>query len=109
MRWSDSLEIGAKGLLLRKFRSLLSTLGIVFGVAAVISMMSIGEGARREAVEQIKLLGTNNIRIKRLPLTGERRAQTERPVSHGPTQDDALLIPQSLPPPPRVAPRQFLH
>jgi hypothetical protein len=45
LHWSDSLAIGVKGRL-RKHRALLSTLGIVFGVAAVISMMSIGEGAR---------------------------------------------------------------
>ena len=78
MHWSDSISIGVKGLLLRKLRSLLSTLGIIFGVAAVIAMISIGEGARREAVEQIKLLGTNNIRIKQLQLTGEKRDEAER-------------------------------
>ena len=71
-------------------------------------MMSIGEGARREAVEQIKLLGTNNIRIKRLPLTGERRAETERRFSRGLTDDDAILIQQSLPALLGVAPLKFI-
>jgi putative ABC transport system permease protein len=97
VHWSAGIDIGLKGLLLRKIRSLLSTLGVVFGVAAVISMMSIGEGARREAVEQIKLLGTNNIRVKRLALTGERRAEAERRFSRGLSDGDASLIRQSLP------------
>src|SRR5207247_7173241 len=92
LHWSDSIDIAIRGLLVRKLRSLLSTLGIVFGVAAVISMTSIGEGARREAAEQIKLLGTNNIRVKRLELTGEMREEAERRVSRGLTHDDVLVI-----------------
>jgi putative ABC transport system permease protein len=93
----DRIEAGARGLLLRKGRSLLSTLGIVFGVAAVIAMMAIGEGARREAVEQVNLLGTNNIRIKPLLLTGEKRAEAERRSEHGLTVEDARLIRQGVP------------
>jgi putative ABC transport system permease protein len=105
---SDSLDIGVKGLLLRKLRSLLSTLGIIFGVAAVISMMSIGEGARREAIEQIKLLGTNNIRVKQLQLTGGRREEAERRFSKGLTYEDALLLQESLPTLLGVAPLKFV-
>jgi len=95
-------------LLVRKLRSLLSTLGIVFGVAAVISMTSIGEGARREATEQIKLLGTNSIRVKRLELTGEMREEADRRVSRGLTYDDALVIRTRLPGLVGVAPLKFL-
>jgi ABC-type antimicrobial peptide transport system permease subunit len=108
LHWSDSISIGVKGLLLRKLRSLLSTLGIIFGVAAVISMISIGEGARREAVEQIKLLGTNNIRIKHLLLTGEKREEAERRFSSGLTYNDALLIRESVPGLLGVAPLKFV-
>jgi len=92
----------------RKLRSLLSTLGIVFGVAAVISMTSIGEGARREATEQIKLLGTNNIRVKQVDLTGEKRAEAERRFSRGLTYDDALLIREQVPGLVGVVPLKFL-
>lgn len=105
---SDSIDIGVKGLLLRKLRALLSTLGIVFGVAAFISMMAIGEGARREAVEQIKLLGTNNIRIKQLQLTGEKRKEAERRFAKGLTYDDALLIQTRFPTLLGVAPMKFV-
>ena len=107
--WSDSIAIGVKGILLRKLRSLLSTLGIVFGVAAVISMMAVGEGARREAIEQIKLLGTNNIRIKQVALTGERREKAERQFSRGLTYDDALIIQDSFPALEGVAPLKFIE
>ena len=41
------------GILVHRIRSVLTALGIIFGVAAVIAMMSIGEGARLEALEQI--------------------------------------------------------
>lgn len=106
---SDSLDMGVKGLLLRKLRSLLSTLGIVFGVASVISMMAIGEGARQEAVEQIKLLGTNNIRIKQRQLTGEQREKAQRRFSRGLTYDDALLIRANFPSLVGVAPLKFVQ
>lgn len=46
-----------------KFRSILTALGIIFGVAAVITMMSIGNGARKEILDQIKMVGVNNIVI----------------------------------------------
>lgn len=52
------------GLLTHKMRSVLTALGIIFGVAAVIAMLSIGEGARQEALEQIQLMGVNNIIIR---------------------------------------------
>ena len=109
MRWSESIGIGFKGLLLRKFRSLLSTLGVVFGVAAVVSMVSVGEGARLEAVEQIKLLGTNNIRIKKLALTGEKREEAERQFSKGLTYHDAQLLRKNISTLHAVAPLKFVN
>ena len=51
------------GLRAHKLRSGLTTLGVIFGVAAVIGMASIGEGARREALRQIEMMGSNNILI----------------------------------------------
>ena len=46
-----------------KLRSMLTSLGIVFGVASVISMLAIGRGAQQEILDQMKLLGANNIII----------------------------------------------
>ncbi len=45
-------------------RAFLTSLGIVFGVASVIAMIAIGQGAQQEILEQLKLLGTNNIIVE---------------------------------------------
>ena len=51
------LKSGMKSLLLHKLRSGLTVLGIVFGVAAVISMLAVGEGSSRDAQERIQRWG----------------------------------------------------
>ena len=47
-----------------KLRSFLTTLGIIIGVAAVIAMVSLGEGAQRNVEEQISRMGTNVLTIR---------------------------------------------
>lgn len=59
-----NLYIAADAVMANKLRSLLTGLGIIFGVAAVIAMLAIGRGAQQELLEQIKLVGVNNIVIK---------------------------------------------
>jgi len=108
MQFSESLRIGSRSIMVHKLRSLLTTLGIIFGVAAVISMLSIGEGAKREAVEQIKLLGTNNIRVNHLKLTGEKAEQAEAKLSEGLSYHDGQLIRENLPNVTGVAPLKFV-
>ena len=49
----EQLRISIEGVLNHKLRSLLTILGIIFGVAAVISMLAIGEGARRKTMSQM--------------------------------------------------------
>lgn len=56
--------IAFEAVLANKVRSLLTALGIIFGVAAVIAMLAIGTGAQQEIMEQIKLVGVNNIVIQ---------------------------------------------
>ena len=62
-RYIQILIIAAEAVMANKFRSILTALGIIFGVAAVITMMSIGNGARQEILDQIKMVGVNNIVI----------------------------------------------
>lgn len=57
------LSIASKAIYENKVRSLLTALGIIFGVAAVISMLAIGTGAKKEVLDQMKLVGVNNIVI----------------------------------------------
>ena len=96
MQYSENFRIGIRNLLAHKLRSLLTTLGIIFGVGAVIAMLSIGEGARRQAIEQIKLLGTNNIRINHITLTGEKAKDAETKFSRGLSFYDSKLIRSAL-------------
>lgn len=62
-RYLQILTISLEAVFVNKLRSILTALGIIFGVGAVISMMAIGNGARQEILEQIKLVGVNNIVI----------------------------------------------
>lgn len=62
--YSYNFFIALDALTQNKSRALLTSLGIVFGVASVIAMLAIGQGAQQEILEQMKLLGTNNIIIK---------------------------------------------
>ncbi len=109
MQYSESLRIGIKSILVHKLRSFLTTLGVIFGVAAVISMLSIGEGAKRAAVEQIKLLGTNNIRVNYVKLTGEKAEEAEKKLSNGLTYHDGKLIRANLPNVKGVTPLRFVE
>jgi putative ABC transport system permease protein len=59
-----NLYIALEAVLANRLRSVLTALGIIFGVAAVIAMLAIGNGAQQEILEQIKLVGVNNIIIR---------------------------------------------
>ncbi|MFO0922599.1 MAG: ABC transporter permease [Pirellulales bacterium] len=59
-----TLRLAVRNLLLHKMRSVLTLLGTILGVASVIAMLSIGEGSKQEALEQIKRLGAANVIIR---------------------------------------------
>jgi putative ABC transport system permease protein len=67
-------------------------LGIIFGVAAVISMLSIGAGAKREALDQIKLLGMNNVIIRSDPIETQEDERGTVVEARGLTMDDARSL-----------------
>jgi len=60
-RYIHDVVIAVEAIMANKMKSFLTALGIMFGVAAVISMLAIGKGAQQEVLEQIKLVGVNNI------------------------------------------------
>lgn len=62
-RYLHDIEIAFESIIANRLRSFLTALGIIFGVAAVISMLAIGRGAKQEILEQIKMVGVNNIVI----------------------------------------------
>ncbi len=63
-RFIFNFKLGAEALFANRFRAILTSLGIIFGVAAVISMLAIGAGTENEIIQQIKQIGSNNIVIK---------------------------------------------
>jgi len=73
-----NLYIAIDAVIANKIRSLLTALGIIFGVAAVIAMLAIGNGAQQEILEQIKLVGVNNIVIK--PIVEQQEEKIEEQV-----------------------------
>jgi putative ABC transport system permease protein len=87
-----------ENLLLHKLRSFLTMLGVVFGVGSVVAMLAVGEGASKEALEQIRKLGSNNIIISAVKSVEDEQASTER--SHmsvyGLTYEDYARIAESF-------------
>jgi len=62
-RYGHNILTGIEAIFANKIKSFLTALGIIFGVAAVITMLAIGNGAQQEILEQIKMVGVNNIII----------------------------------------------
>jgi putative ABC transport system permease protein len=62
----ESWREGRRSLSAHKLRTALSMLGMIFGVAAVIGMLAIGEGARLQALERLRRLGAENILVEAL-------------------------------------------
>ena len=62
----ETVITGVKEILSHKFQSFLTMLGVIFGVASVIAMVSIGEGAQKEALEQLDKIGQNTIIVNRI-------------------------------------------
>jgi putative ABC transport system permease protein len=85
-----NIWLGIENLLLHKLRSFLTMLGVVFGVGSVVAMLSVGEGASKEALEQIRKLGSNNIIVSSMKPVEDQVASTQH--SHmsifGLTYDD---------------------
>lgn len=63
----SNLSEAVRVILTNKVRTFLTALGIIFGVAAVISMLAIGNGAEKEILAQLELVGVNNIVITPIP------------------------------------------
>ena len=93
-----NVRIGAKSLLLHRLRSLLTMLGVVFGVAAVIAMLAVGEGASRDALAELGKLGSRNIVLRSQKAVDDEASGTvrKRMDIYGLTYDDELRIRESF-------------
>ncbi len=97
----EIIRLGLTNLRLHLLRSVLTTLGIIFGVGAVITMVAIGEGSTREALKQIERLGARNIivRSQQPPESGQGSQGSQRSwVSRfGLTYQDLEVLKESMP------------
>jgi putative ABC transport system permease protein len=89
-----------------KLRTLLTMLGMIFGVGAVISMLSIGAGARQEALSFIETLGVNNVIVEAREAGGWEELQQTRKTSAGLTFRDVRALEGNLPQVELVSPRK---
>ena len=95
MGFLDSLAVGLRALNVNRTRSILTVLGIIVGVAAVVCMVSVGSGAREEVSERIRTLGANLLLIRPgAQLSGA--ARLESGTRHTLTEDDALALRRQL-------------
>ena len=95
-----TISLGMKSIWLNKLRSFLTALGVIFGVASVVAMLAIGEGASHEAQEQIRRLGSQNIILESVkPPDGQGSSAESRSMvlEYGLTARDMQQIRQTVP------------
>ncbi|MCD6365893.1 MAG: ABC transporter permease [Planctomycetes bacterium] len=110
LRLVRNIRLGIKNLMLHKLRSLLTMLGMVFGVSSVIAMLSVGEGASQAAQEQIRKLGVNNIIISSVkPAAEDQQSSQGRMSIYGLKYMDAMRISETIPSVRRVVPVKLVR
>ena len=90
------LRLGLDNLLLHKLRSLLTMLGMIFGVAAVVSMLSIGAGAQQKVMAFIEQLGVRNLIVEAKETLEWQANQKVRRLSPGLTFQDHRVISSNI-------------
>jgi putative ABC transport system permease protein len=108
-RYASDLGLAGKNLLDQKTRALLTALGIIFGVGAVIGMLSIGAGAREESLRFIEQLGVRNLLIESRPATSEQELQQRRRSSPGLTERDVRVLQANVPEIDLISARRSMH
>jgi putative ABC transport system permease protein len=93
----EAMSSGFESLRAHALRSFLAMLGIIFGVGAVIAMLSIGAGAEREALATLESLGLRNVLVTAKDPERESERQELRRKSLGLAQRDAVAIREAVP------------
>jgi putative ABC transport system permease protein len=108
LRYFHDIEIAVESIISNKLKSMLTALGIIFGVAAVIAMLAIGKGAKQEIMEQMKMVGVNNILIN--PIIQDESSSSEqgekqtKKFSRGLSMLDVDAIRETIPSVKRISP-----
>src|SRR3984885_6208876 len=91
-QWVRDIQLGVENLYLHGLRSLLTMLGMIFGVAAVVAMLSIGAGARQKVMALIEQMGVRNLIVEARETTEWQAHAKMRKVSPGLTLEDYRVI-----------------
>src|SRR5258706_2990747 len=94
---APEMRMSLGSLAAHKLRTMLTMLGMIFGVGAVISMLSIGAGARQEALSFIETLGVNNIIVEAKEVANWPELNERRKISPGLTFRDLRALAGNLP------------
>src|ERR1051325_9045945 len=108
IRFSDILQALAN-LRAQKTRTLLTALGIVFGVGSVIGMLAIGSGAKEESLRFIEQLGVRNILIDSRPASSQEEFQQRRRSSPGLSERDFRILRANIESIETMSSRRTLH
>jgi putative ABC transport system permease protein len=109
LQLGQTIKIGLMEIRGNKLGSFLTMLGVIFGVAAVIASVAIGEGARQQAMEQVAQLGLTNIRIRALDLSGHEQVAAIHQNPDGLARQDMEAIEVNCPFAYRMAPVKELE
>jgi putative ABC transport system permease protein len=108
-RYASDLILAAQNLWSQKTRTILTALGIIFGVGAVIGMLAIGAGAREESMRFIEQLGVHNLLIESHPAGSEQELQQRRRSSPGLTERDVRILQSNVDQIDLISARRSLH
>ncbi len=97
MQIKENVSKAILGLIDHKFRSFLTILGIIFGTASVIAMISIGEGTKKQAIAKYQDLGVSNIIIREKDMTDTELEAVRMKFSKGLSIEDASVISGVIP------------
>ncbi|MES1260875.1 MAG: ABC transporter permease [Acidobacteriota bacterium] len=108
-RYASDFGLAAANLWAQKTRTVLTALGIIFGVGAVIGMLAIGAGAREESLRFIETLGVRNLLIESRPATSNQELQQRRRSSPGLTERDVRVLQANVEELELISARRTLH
>src|SRR5436853_3873435 len=95
-QWLPDVALGFENLASHKLRSLLTMLGMIFGVAAVIAMLSIGAGAQQKMIAFIEQLGVRNVIVESREAPEYQTLQRVRKLSTGLSFQDLRAIQSNI-------------
>jgi putative ABC transport system permease protein len=95
-QWARDVQLGMQNLMVHGMRSLLTMLGMIFGVAAVVAMLSIGAGARQKVMALIEQMGVHNLIVEAKETIEWQAHEKLRKISPGLTLKDYRVIRDDL-------------